>query len=62
MAIRQRPEHERAAWRDVFDFYAFSNPENARAHLPGTAQGMLAEMDPMTARRLRADLTRKIQR
>ena len=62
MAIRQRPEHERAAWRDVFDFYAFGDPENARAHLPGTAQGMLAEMDPMTARRLRADLTRKIQR
>ena len=61
LSLRTRPEHERNAWRELFDYYVFGDPRSATAHLPGHVQGPLA-MDETISRRLRADLLDKLNR
>lgn len=62
LSLRDRPEHEKRAWRALFDFYIFGDPERPRAHLPEHAQGPLGPLDEITARRLRARLMSKLNR
>jgi hypothetical protein len=62
LALRDRPAAEKAAWRNLFDYYVFGDAGEARAHLPEHAQGPLAPLDDAAARRLRAYVTRKLQR
>ena len=62
LSIRQRPAHERAAWRAIFDHYAFGDHDDAAAHLPAHIRGPLGPMDGTLARRLRAVISRKLQR
>jgi len=62
LSLRDRPAAEKAAWRAVFDHYVFGDAEAPRAHLPAHAQGPLAPIDDTIARRLRALVTRKLQR
>ena len=61
LSLRDRPEHEKAAWRELFDFYVFGDPEQAIAHLPSHVHGPL-DMDEITARRLRAELLDRLNR
>ncbi len=62
LSLRERPEHERKAWRELFDFYVFGDPETAREHLSDSALGPLAPLDDMAARKLRIKLLKKINR
>lgn len=62
MSLRDRPESEKRAWAALFDYYVFGDAERPRAHLPAHAQGPLAPIDDMIARRLRAMIQRKLQR
>jgi hypothetical protein len=62
LSLRDRPASEKAAWRALFDYYVFGDADKARAHLPEHAQGPLAPIDDGIARRLRAAITRKLQR
>jgi len=62
LSLRERPASEKAAWKALFDHYVFGDPEAPRAHLPEHVRGPLASMDAATARRLRAMVTRKLQR
>lgn len=62
LSLRDRPEQEKRAWRAVFDYYVFGPAERAGAHLPEGARGNLGPMDEMKARRLRAQLIRKLNR
>jgi hypothetical protein len=62
LSLRDRTPSEKAAWRGLFDYYVFGDPETPRAHLPANAQGPLAPIDDSIARRLRALVTRKLQR
>lgn len=62
LSLRDRPEHEKAAWRQVFDYYVFGPPERAREHLPEQAHGDLGPIDDLKARRLRAELLNKLNR
>lgn len=62
LSLRDRPAGEKAAWRALFDYYVFGDPEAPRAHLPEAARGALAPIDDTIARRLRALVTRKLQR
>ncbi|WP_043320726.1 cupin-like domain-containing protein [Microbulbifer sp. HZ11] len=62
LSLRDRPEAEKQAWRALFDYYLFGDAEVPRAHLPQAAQGPLAALDNMTARRLRAKLLQKLNR
>lgn len=62
LSLRDRPEHEKAAWRHVFDYYVFGPPERPREHLPEQAHGELGPIDDLKARRLRAELLNKLNR
>ncbi|WCL54689.1 cupin-like domain-containing protein [Gimibacter soli] len=62
LSLRDRPADEKAAWKGLFDYYVFGDAAHPRAHLPDGAQGPLAPIDDMTARRLRALIMRKLQR
>lgn len=62
LSLRDRPEREKAAWKQVLDYYVFGPSERPRAHLPEHARGELGPMDDLTARRLRAELLNKLNR
>ncbi|MES1196265.1 MAG: cupin-like domain-containing protein [Steroidobacter sp.] len=61
-ALRDRPENEKQAWRNVFDYYVFGDAKLARDHLPEAAQGFLAPTDDIKARQLRAMLLNFLNR
>ncbi len=54
LGLRDRPESEKQAWREVFDYYVFGPADRPREHLPEAVHGSLANVDDMSARRLRA--------
>jgi hypothetical protein len=62
LSLRDRPEHEKAAWRELFDYYVFGDPRQAASHLPEHVQGPLGRMDDVRARRLRADILARLNR
>ena len=62
LSLRDRPEHEKAAWRALFDYYVFGDPRRPAAHLPEHIQGPLAPIDEIRARRLRADVLDRLNR
>ncbi|WP_395397223.1 cupin-like domain-containing protein [Novosphingobium sp. BL-8A] len=62
LSLRDRPVHEKEAWRSMFEHYIFGPAENAAAHLPPAVRGPLAPLDPMIARRLRALIGNRINR
>ncbi len=61
-AIRDRPEREKQAWRDVFEYYVFGPSERSGAHLPEQARGVLGPIDETRARQIRAMLINKLNR
>lgn len=62
LSLRDRPESEKRAWSALFDYYVFGPADRAGAHLPEHAQGPLAPMDEMKARKLRAQLLNWLNR
>jgi hypothetical protein len=60
--IRDRPEREKLAWKNVFEYYVFGASERAGAHLPEQARGALAPVDELRARQIRAMLINKLNR
>ena len=62
MSVRDRPSNEKAAWKELFDYYIFDDPENVRAHLPPQSHGALATIDDNLSRRLRAMLRNNLNR
>ncbi len=61
-AIRDRPEREKQAWREVFEYYVFGPAERAGEHLPEEARGVLGPFDEAAARRMRAWLIARLNR
>lgn len=60
--LRDLPREERLAWRSFFDHYIFRiDEEEPAAHLPEAAHGVLGEMTPDLATRLRAHIARSMQ-
>ena len=62
LRLRDRPEQEKQAWRELFDYYIFGPPDAPREHLPEHARGVLAPIDEIGARRLRAELLQRLNR
>jgi len=62
LGLRDRPEAEKQAWREVFEYYVFGSPETPREYLPPSAQGALANLDDNMVRRLRALVKNKLNR
>jgi len=60
--LRDRPEREKRAWKNVFDYYVFGPAERAGEHLPEQARGALGPIDDVTARRIRAMLLNQLNR
>jgi hypothetical protein len=60
--IRDRPEREKKAWREVFDYYVFGPGEHAGEHLPEAARRLLGPVDEIQSRQLRAMLLAKLNR
>lgn len=61
-AIRDRPEREKRAWREIFDYYVFGPAERAGEHLPEAARDVLGPLDEMRIRQLRAMLIDRLNR
>ena len=60
--LRDRPENEKQAWKQVFDYYVFGSPDLSGAHLPEAARGMLGTITDDQARHIRAMLINKLNR
>jgi len=57
LSYRHLPEDERAVWRMMFEHYVFGD-EDAAAHLPPHAKGMMGPPSPRLFGQMRAMLTR----
>lgn len=62
LSLRDRPAHEKAGWKCLFDYYIFSDASHAGAHLPEHARGLLGAIDEAKARRLRSMLINALNR
>ena len=62
LTLRDKPAEEKAAWRALFDYYVFGDGEKVIEHLPVECHGPLAQMDELSARRLRAMLLNNLNR
>ena len=60
--IRDKPEGEKQAWREIFDYYVFGPAERAGEHLPDAARNVLGPIDETLARQIRAMLIGKLNR
>ncbi|MEX0299818.1 MAG: cupin-like domain-containing protein, partial [Kordiimonas sp.] len=60
LSLRDRPEHEKKAWQELFNYYVFGPSDVAAKHLPKNAQGPLDTIDEMKSRRLRAQLLQRL--
>lgn len=59
LAVRDLPPAQRAAWRGWFDHYIFADDaQDAAAHLPEPARGILSPASPARTERLRGFLIR----
>jgi cupin-like protein len=61
-SIRDRPEVEKEAWRQVFEYYVFGPSSRAGEHLPEQARGLLGPIDEARARQIRAMLLGSLNR
>lgn len=62
LSLRDKPEHEKEGWKQLFDYYVFGPSELAGEHLPEHARGVLGELDEIKSRQLRAMLLQKLNR
>jgi hypothetical protein len=60
--LRDRPENEKRAWREVFEYYVFGDAERAGEHFPEKARGVLGPITDTQARQIRAMLINKLNR
>jgi hypothetical protein len=56
IAIAERPEPERTAWRSFFDHYVFRSGGHPLAHLPPEKHGLLGPLRPDNYGRIRAQI------
>ena len=61
-SLRDRPEHEKAAWKNVIEYYVFGPAGRAGEHLPEQARGMLGAIDETRSRQIRAMLLNWLNR
>lgn len=62
LSLRDKPEHEKLAWKHIFDYYIFGDAKQAGEHLPDQARGYLGEIDTAKSKMLRAMLLNKLNR
>lgn len=62
LSIRDRPHDEKMAWKHIFDYYVFGDPNTPRHHLPERAWGSLGKIDDQFARQMRVRIINKLNR
>ena len=62
MTVRDLPPAQRQAWQGLFAHYVFGADEDTAAHVPPAARRALAPIDANSARRLRAELLKRLNR
>jgi hypothetical protein len=62
IAVAERPEAERAAWRAFFDHYVFRPEGHPLAHLPAERHGLLGQLQPDNYGRIRARVLNTLKR
>jgi len=60
--MRDRPENEKRAWKQIFDYYVFGPAGLAGEHFPEKARGVLGPITDDQARFIRAMLINKLNR
>jgi Cupin-like domain len=61
IAIAERPERERQAWKAFFDHYVFRCNGHPLAHLPAEQHGMLGPLKPDNYARIRAIVMHRLR-
>jgi hypothetical protein len=61
-AWRDLPPDEKEIWRDLLDHYVFNDAENAVEHIPPIGRGVLGELTPDTAEKMRLFVLRCLNR
>jgi hypothetical protein len=62
LSVRDLPEEQRQAWKELFRHYVFESDDDYLAHIPTQARRVLAPLDADAARILRAQLIKKMNR
>ena len=62
MCVRDLPEAQRTAWREMFRHYVFDADETTAAHIAEHARGALSPMTADASRALRAQLLKRLNR
>jgi hypothetical protein len=60
--MRSLPPELRAGWRHMFEHYVFGADDERFAHIPAPRRGVLGEMTPDAAQRLRSTLIANLER
>ena len=58
--LRPLPASARAAWRALFEHYIFGDQATTIAHIPPPRRGVLGELGPADAERLRSQLAQRL--
>lgn len=61
LALKDLPERQRLAWKNLFNFYVFDAHEQHFEHIPKPGRGILGPLDESHARRMRADLINRLK-
>jgi hypothetical protein len=62
LSLRGLPAPQRAAWRALFDYYVFDDPQVSVAHIPEHAQRVLGPLDAQRAGEVRERLRQRLGR
>lgn len=62
LSVRDLPEEQRQAWKELFRHYVFESDDDYLTHIPTQARRVLAPLDADAARILRAQLIKKMNR
>jgi hypothetical protein len=62
LTLRDLPPAQRDVWKNIFDHYVFSSPDESLSHLPPAQRGMLGPPSPERAQAIRNILARAFQR
>jgi hypothetical protein len=62
MTVRDLPPAQRAAWQELFRHYVFDSDGSEAAHIPEAARGVLAQINNIGARAIRAQLLKRLNR
>ena len=62
LSLSSLPEQQKKHWHTIFEHYVFSNDSNNVAHIPEQARSYVGSLDEYSARTLRAELIKNLNK